>query len=145
MSNTSEIGYPNRTKWIVFFGVLIALPSILLSEWSLDKIQEKVVNTHAEKPWAADLQKYIAHGFNYTLRQEKAAPRYAWAANLYANQNNYTEAGEQLYSQAVALEDCNKKWEAKPIYEQLERDYRDYPVGAKAHGALVRLNTMSRP
>lgn len=145
MSNTSEIGYPSRMKWVVILGILIVIPSLLLSEWSLDKMQEKLVNKNAEKAWAAGLQKYIAHGFSWTLRPAKAAPRYAWAADLYARQGNFHEAGDALYSQAQALEDANKKWEAKPIYEQIEAHYKEYPVGAKAHGALVRLNTMSRP
>ena len=145
MSNTSEIGYPSRMKWVVILGIVIVLPALLLSEWSLDKMQEKLVNPNPQKSWAANLQKYIAHSFNYTLRQDRAAARYGWAADLYARQGNFDEAGEQLYNQAVALEDSNKKWEAKPIYERLSTEYKDYPVGARAHGALVRLNTMSRP
>lgn len=147
MSNTSEIGYPSRTKWVVAVIVLIALPSLVLSEWSLEKIQAKFVHEAAQagKPWASDVQKWIAHGYGYTLRPKRAAERYGWAADLYARQGNYDEAGWCYFNKAVELEASNDKWTAKGIYEQVESDYKEYPVGAKAHGALVRLNTMSRP
>jgi hypothetical protein len=145
MSTTDEIGTTNKLgKWLIILFLIVALPGALLSSWSLDKFQ-KVVNDNPEKDWAPDLQRWIAGSYANTLRPGPAAERYEWAANMYAGKNNFEMAGEMYLRQAQELEADNKKWSALPVYERIEKEYKDYAVGAKAHGAVIRLTTMSRP
>lgn len=145
MTTEDEIGSPNRLgRWLIIIAIVVGLPSLLFSSWTLDKLQEQV-NKNYDKPWCADMQNRIAWAYSVTMRPDVAAERYEWAARLYENQRNFEAAGEALYNQGVELEAANKKYNALPVYEDVEDRYKEYPIGAKAHGAVVRLKTMSRP
>jgi len=145
VSNTDEImsHLPVR-KWVLVAIVCLMIPSLMLTSWGLEKFQ-KVVNDHSDKAWAADLELWIARCYAYTLRPEKASEKYQWAANLYHALGNDELAGDCLYHEAEECEAANKKWEAIPKYEYLADAYKDYPSGARAHNAVIRLKTMSRP
>ncbi len=147
MSNTDEIGSGNKlSKWLIILGVIVLIPTLLLTEWSLEFWQRQLQDK-ADRTWAPDAQLFIARSYGWTLRPEKAAERYEWSATLLSKHGRHAEAGEALYDQAHEIEQLGgvSKWVALPKYEYIATYYRDYPVGARAHGAAVRLKTMSRP
>lgn len=145
MSTTSEIGSTNKLgKWVIICIVVMVVPSVLMSEYCLEKFQAHIAKNF-DKDWAPGAQKWVAYIYGHTMRHERAAERYGFAATLYAERRDYTTAGELLYAQAHELESANKKYEALPIYERVEEEYKEYPVGARAHGAVVRLKLLSRP
>lgn len=153
-SESSELGGSNKLgKWFLIILLGIGIPSLILSQWSLEKLQGVVNDNSApeklkEKAWTADLQKWIAHAYNYSLRPEHAVEKYQWAGDLYSRLQNFDAAGWMYYDQGLALEDSGKyenKGRALEIYEKLADEYKEYPVGAKASAAAIRIKTYGRP
>jgi hypothetical protein len=148
MSNSDEITTRNPVlKWLLIFSIVIGIPSLLLSAWFLGRMQG-VVNDNAEKPWSADLQRWIAHSYAYTLRPERAAESYEYASRQYARFENWELAGEMQYDQAKEYENMDAyldRIKAAEVYERLADQYKDYPVGALAAKQLQRLKVNQRP
>jgi hypothetical protein len=148
MSNTDEIGFKFKPgRWALAIALLVGVPCFILSPWFLAKMQG-VVNDNAAKPWSADLQKWIAHSYSYSMRPEPAAQAYEWAHDQYVRFENWDMAGLMLYDEAAAFEATDTsldKYKAQAVYDRCATEYKDYPIGARAKTASMRMTTLGRP
>ncbi len=110
--------------------------------WSDDGMKDRGRDREAACAW----QWRVAVAYAYTFRPEKAAAAFERAYEKYLAIGDLESAGRARYEQAVELEEADKKYEARVVYESIVDDFDDEDDLAKdATHALMRLKYLGRP